>query len=90
MTSKTTSPVVAEATGQSISFDFEGTEYTIPNAEDWPFEVIEAFEAGAAAAILRGLLGPAQYGAFKATKPTVSTATRLVVALQKAVGVEGN
>jgi hypothetical protein len=84
-------PAAVEAQGSApITFDFRGLAITVPASMDWPFEVIEAFEDGKVSAILRGLLGPEQYAAFKATKPTVRDAAALIEALQSAAGIAGN
>ena len=82
-------PIAAEALSEAIEFDYKGVTYSIRPASEWPFEVLEAFEDGKVAALLRALLGADQYAAFKATKPTMADAGELVEALQRAAGILG-
>lgn len=63
--------VQAEATGEVVTeVVWRDQKFHIAaSADDWPVDVIEAFEQGKAATALAGVLGPAQWARFKATKP---------------------
>lgn len=83
-------PTAAEALGEHVPFTFAGVDYSVPPTSQWPFEALEAFEAGKVATFLRLVLGDDQVAAFRATKPTVATFQALVVELQDALGISGN
>lgn len=65
--------VEAEAKGiETMTLEYGGHGYEIPaTVDDWPIEALEAAEAGLPSALMRGVLGPAQYAAFKARHSTV-------------------
>lgn len=65
--------VEAEAKGiETMTLEYGGHGYQIPaTVDDWPIEALEAAEAGLPSALMRGVLGPAQYAAFKARHSTV-------------------
>lgn len=65
-----------------ISFDHNDVTYTIPPAEDWTVDALEAFEDGKLATLLREILGE-QWAAFKATKPKVSDLAALFASAEK-------
>lgn len=59
----------AEQTHATVTHN--GLEFTIPLSRmDWTVDAIEALEDGKAATIIRELVQPAQWAAFKATRPT--------------------
>lgn len=80
-------PVQAEATGEPITFEFEDESYTIPAANEWDLDVLEAFEAGQIVKTTKTLLGDEQYAKFKAPGRTVGDLGRFFEALQGAAGV---
>lgn len=61
----------AEATGEVVTeVTWRDQKFAVAaSADDWPVDVLEAFEAGKAATALAGVLGPAQWARFKDTKP---------------------
>lgn len=89
MTARKTNPTAAEALGDRVPFSFGGVDYLVPTAGDWPYDALEAFEAGKIATFLRHALGDDQHAAFKATKPKVSEVNDFVDALTGALGVSG-
>ncbi|MGZ0151874.1 hypothetical protein ACXJJ3_32780 [Kribbella sp. WER1] len=80
----------AEAQGESIVFEYAGTEYIIPAATEWPVRALRAIEEGQVATAMRSLLGAEVYDKFEA-KATVRQLTELWEALSEAAGfAEGN
>lgn len=82
-------PAELEATGaETVSVEFEGQTYVMPAVPDEldgdTFDAIEAYNLSAA---LKGLLGPDQWSAFKATKPKVKHYKGLLNTWGEAVGV---
>jgi hypothetical protein len=87
----TTNPVAAEALGEeTVAVAFDDVEYTIPTTANWSYDALEAIEEGRSTGFLREVLGAAQLAQFKARKPKVSDVNAFVVAIQKAVGIQGN
>jgi len=84
------SPVAAEALNEAVSFSFKGETYTIPAANEWPYEALVAFEEGKIASLIGQLLGEEQHATFRATKPRLGDVNEFVVELQKAAGISGN
>ncbi|MDO3058476.1 MULTISPECIES: hypothetical protein [Mycobacteriaceae] len=70
---KADSAAEAEAKGiETMTLEFGGHGYEIPSTVDgWPIDALEAAEAGLPSALMRSVLGPAQYAAFKARHRTV-------------------
>ncbi|USL85078.1 tail assembly chaperone [Arthrobacter phage SWEP2] len=88
MTARKT-PAAAEALGENIPFTFQGEDWVVAPSSEWPFEAVEVFEVGQIAAFLRLVLDDEQYK--RLTKgATVGKVNDFVVALQKAVGIQGN
>lgn len=77
--------VKAEATPTEVSFEYDGTKYTVPAPKVWPLEVIEAQESGKFATCVRALLGEDQYLRFKKTPRTLSDLEQLTDAMFSAV-----
>lgn len=79
--------VVAEESVEptTVTFDFDGVEYTVPSPKKWPIEVIEAQEDGRLAGAVAELLGAKQYKAFKKVPRTMEDLENLTEALFKAV-----
>jgi hypothetical protein len=63
--------VKAEATGDPVTAVTWRDQqfYVAATADDWPVDVLEAFESGKAATALAGVLGPAQWERFKTASP---------------------
>lgn len=89
-TTSQTSPAKAEATGAEILFEYDGESYVIPPAQEWDLDVLESYEDGKIASTCRALLGVEQWATFKTKRRTVSSLEELFLALQNALGVEGN
>jgi hypothetical protein len=86
-----TAPIKADALGTAVTFDYDGTEYTVPAASDWPVDALESFEDGKIIATVRAILGAAQWKTFKAASPKVSQLNEMFGALQAAtIGGKGN
>lgn len=86
----TKSAAAHEALGEAIPFTYDGVDYTVPPTSEWELDVLEAFEDGRFIAFLRKVLGPEQYAAYKKRHPKVADLEPFVVAVQKALGIEGN
>jgi hypothetical protein len=77
-------PAEAEGRHEDLEFSFEDKTYSVPAPDDWDLDILEAYEEGRIVAVVKGLLGEAQYGAFKAMKRrTVGDLGRLFDALQE-------
>jgi len=85
-----TNPVKAEALNEDVTFEYEGDTYTIPSTDEWPLEVLEAFEEGRVVSLLKAILGEEQWTEFKATNPKVKHLNAFVSAIQEATGIAGN
>lgn len=84
------SPAKAEATDADVTFDYDGTTYTIPATKDWDLDVLEAYEDGKIAATVKAVLGAKQYATFRSVPRKVSDLADLFQSLQTAVGIAGN
>ncbi|GAA0954985.1 hypothetical protein [Nonomuraea longicatena] len=79
---------IAEATGDTIPVDFDGTVYTVPSPIDWDIDVLDELDSGRFTKALKLVLGANQYDAFKAAKPRkLSDAVALFEAISAACGV---
>lgn len=65
------------------SIEFEGANYTIPAADEWPVDALIAYEDGKIATLLRELLGTEQWGRFTKTPRKVSDLTALFKEIEK-------
>lgn len=83
------SPAEIEASGvETVTVGHNGVKYLVPAARrDAPMEVLEQFEDGNTVSALRVLLGPDQWAAFKATKPTIGDVHDLLNAWYAAIGL---
>lgn len=55
----------------SVTFRYDGTEYTVPSPKVWPLEVMEAQEESRTVGALRALLGEVQWAEFRKEPRTV-------------------
>lgn len=86
-----TAPAKADALGSEVVFEFDGKEYIVPAASDWPVSALEAFEDGKIIGTVRAILGDEQWAEFKAASPKVSQLNDMFSALQTAtIGSKGN
>ncbi|MDG4801721.1 hypothetical protein [Micromonospora sp. WMMD980] len=78
----------AEATGSTVTFEFDGESYEIEPSLTWDLDAMEAYEEGNLVTCVRLILGPAQYTKFKpkGAKRTVGDLGRLFNAIQEAGG----
>jgi len=81
--SEQTSPAADEKT--LVTFDFDGVTYTIPTADEWSLDAIEAFEDGKNASLMRAILGPVQWAKFKSVPRKGADLGNLFEAAEKAV-----
>lgn len=68
-----------------VSFTYDEHDYTIPSADEWSVDVIEAFEDGKTATLLRALLGASQWSAFKSKPRTMTDLNGIFEAANKAL-----
>lgn len=82
--------MVAEVSEPStLAVEFRGLKLSIPaSMEEWPIEVMEAFEQEQYVATCRELLGPAQWAAIKTLRLKVKDLHELVEACFSGVGVD--
>lgn len=78
-------PTKNDATGESIDFTFGGAKYTVPPADDWDIDVLEAIDEQRLTAALKSLMGEAQYTKFRARHTKVRELGELFEAASKAV-----
>jgi hypothetical protein len=83
-------PAKSEALHESVSFDYDGHNYTIAPTTEWDLDVLESYEDGKIAATVRALLGPEQWATFRSKKRNVGDLGSLFEALQSAIGISGN
>lgn len=75
----------AEALGTTVTVEYAGEQYTVdPNA--LTLDTIEADEDGRYLAVVRALLGPEQYAAYKAKHPLANELVAFRAALVAAMG----
>lgn len=69
-----------------VTFEHEGTSYTIPAPAEWSLDAIEAFEDEKIVTLVREVLGAAQWKAYKAEKRrTASDLESLFGSIEKAL-----
>lgn len=66
-----------------VVFTYDEETYTIPSADEWSVEALEAFEDGKIATLLREVLGPEQWSTFKSKRRTMSDLNDLFEAANK-------
>lgn len=86
----TPTPAKAEALGGPVAFEFEGETYEVAPTSEWDLDVMERYEDGQIATAVRALLGPAQWGRFRAKPRKVADLEALFSTIEKALGVSGN
>lgn len=74
-----------DATGENVSFEYGGHTYSVPPAEEWDIEVLEAVDAQQMTVALRALLGGDQYAKFRANHRKVRELGEFFEAANKAV-----
>lgn len=67
-----------------VTFDFEGHTYSIPAAEEWSIDALEAYEDGKLATLLREILGDG-WTVFKSVPRKVGDLTALFAEAEKAL-----
>ena len=90
MTAPKPKPAQTEALEGSISFSYDGLDFTVPPAREWDLDVMENYEDGKIATTCRSLLGPDQWAAFRKKKRTVGDLEDLFEAIQTGLGISGN
>lgn len=82
--------VQAEAEGDAVTVvKWRGEEFTVAaDADDWPVELLVAFEDGKVAAAVRGALGPSQWSAFMRTRPRTRDLAELYDVIATALGLD--
>ncbi|WP_326792046.1 hypothetical protein OHA79_09600 [Streptomyces sp. NBC_00841] len=59
-------PTKNDATHTDFSVEFNGDTYSVPPADDWDIDVLEAIDEGHMTTAMRALLGADQYATFRA------------------------
>ncbi|WBQ03788.1 hypothetical protein [Kribbella sp. CA-293567] len=90
MTARKTTPRRTAAKAGTVTFEHNGTEYTIDPADKWSLDALEAFEDGKVVTACREILAPKQWADFKATKPGGPGLGEMLAAIAAAVGISGN
>lgn len=85
----TDSPAQVEAEAQdSLVVDHDGETYTFPaSLDDADGDVLDAIDDQKLSRALRGLMSPADWTRFKATKPKVRDYARMFEAYATAIGL---
>lgn len=86
-------PAKAEANGEPVKVEYDGTVYTVPTPLEWPLDTLDELEAGRFTKALKMVLGADQYDAFRTSKPrTLQDAVKLweAVAAGSGMGSAGN
>lgn len=86
-------PAQVEVDGdETVTLEWGGHTYEVPaSLEDCDIEVLEAFEAGKAAAAVSGVLGRAQWAQLKArSKPKVRDLADLMDKVAEVYGFQGS
>lgn len=67
------------------SFTFDEVDYSVPPADEWSVDAIEAFEDGKIATLIREILGAEQWATFKEKPRTIKDLNALFTAADKAM-----
>lgn len=81
MTSKKT-----EALAENVDVKFGGATYTVPSAEEWDIDVLEAIDNEKITHALKSLLGDEQYVAFRKAHSKAKDLSAFLEVVIKAVG----
>lgn len=71
---------------QTATFTYDEVDYTVPAADEWSLEALEAYEDGKVVTLIREILGEAQWATFKAKPRKVRDLNALFAAAQEALG----
>lgn len=77
-----------DQTDTTTSFQWNDQTWTVPSdADDWPFEAVEAMEQGKALTFVRLVLGPDQMRKFaRGGRTTAGAGSELMTAILDAAG----
>ena len=87
-TTRKTLQAEVQAETTAATFTYDGVEYTVPAAKDWPLTVIRAQENGKMLAAIEALLGDKQWAKFESTPRTMGDFEKLVEALFDATDLD--
>lgn len=73
-------------TAKTATFDYDGVTYTVPDADEWSLDALEAYEDGKVATLIREILGSAQWATFKSKPRKIADLNGLFEAAQEALG----
>lgn len=76
----------ASTPGAGLSVQWRGKRFTLPRAEDFPLEALEAEEDGKHLTALRLILGPDQYTTWRGLASTAADAEEFSAAVMKELG----
>jgi hypothetical protein len=74
-----------DALGTSTDVEFNGESYTVPPADDWDIDVLEAIDDQRITHALKALLGDDQYAKFRKSNRKVTALGEFMTAAQEAV-----
>ncbi|AVO22270.1 tail assembly chaperone [Streptomyces phage Nesbitt] len=74
-----------DATGTPTPVEFNGETYTVPPADDWDIDVLEAIDDQRITHALKALLGEDQYKTFRTHNRKVTALGDFMNAAQEAV-----
>ncbi|MEU6959415.1 hypothetical protein [Streptomyces chrestomyceticus] len=84
---KTAPAKKAEATGEPNSIDYKGHCFYIHSERKLPLDVLEAIEDDRGElAIVRSIVGPAQWKVFKTTEPSIEDFEEFATLVTEAAG----
>ncbi|WP_206797874.1 hypothetical protein [Amycolatopsis sp. MtRt-6] len=70
----------------ALAVQWRGTRFTLPRAEDFPLDALEAEEAGKHLAALKLILGSEQYATWRGLASTAADAEEFSAAVMKELG----
>lgn len=79
-------PTKNDATGTSVTVEYNGDTYTVPPADEWDIDVLEELDVNHITVGLRKLLGDEQYTKFRATNRKIRSIGEFFEAAGRAVG----
>ena len=79
-------PTKKDVTGTPVEFEYNGETYSIPPAEEWDIDVLEAIDDNKLTYALKALVGEEQYARFRKTNRTVKALGEFMSAATKGAG----
>lgn len=73
--------------GSDVAVMWRGKRFTLPTADDFPLDALEAEEQGKHLTALRLILGPEQYATWRSMAATARDAEEFSTAVMRELGV---